>query len=248
MPTYPNYDQAAFRDARQGSAGSTGDALNLLFDISDKNAMVDALGMKVDDNWANSAQRNANYLLGAQNAGALQYNNLGARQAQQANQARDAQAALFAQMQAQRAGPSLANMQTQQAMGQNLQAALGAGAGRPAMMAARNASTGIAGDSGAARLAEQMNLANAAYGQASNTRGADLSIAQQVAGNMQGAQQQAVRQQQMYASLGRQLAEAKARAALENYKTRRALQLGQMNTNLGASTKAAGMLASLFGA
>lgn len=237
--------QSAFRNARSGGIGLFGDLLNGVgFNVSDPGEMMNTLGMGVNDQWANSAQRNDAYMRGAMNTGALQYNALGQRQAQAANQARPAQEALFQQMQAQRAGPSLANMQTQQALGQNLQGALGAGGGRAAMLNAQNVGAGIAGDSGTARLAEQLGLSNAAFGQAGTTRGADLASAQQVAGTMQGAQQQAVRQQQMYASLGRQLAEARARAALENYKTLRALQLNQKNTNLGGTAKVAGAVAT----
>lgn len=138
-----------------------------------------------------------------------------------ADQNRGAQLALLQQMRAQQAGPSVANMQSQRAMGQNIQGALGAGAGRGAMMQARNVGAGLAGDTGQAALAEQMRMMNAATGGANSLRAGDIGTANQASQFGISAQQQADTRARAYTALGRQLDESRARQALENMKAAR---------------------------
>lgn len=142
-----------------------------------------------------------------------------------ANQARPAQEALYAQMQAQQAGPSVAAMQGQRAQGQNLQHALGAGAGRGAMLQAGQVGAGLAADTGAGRLAEQLRGSAGIGGMVNGVRGADLGVA--------GAQSQAGLQQrglddqmrQFYAAQGAGLANSVGRNQLEAEKLRQRLLL-----------------------
>jgi len=152
-----------------------------------------------------------------------------------ADQSRTAQAALFSQMQQQINGPSVSDMQANQALGGNLQAALAASAGgagsAPVMARAGGVAGGMAGDSGVARLAEQMRLQSAAAGQANTVRGADLSTQQQAMAGQFGANQNEAKRAQLYATLGRMLSEAKARAVLENFKLGASLDASQqLNT------------------
>lgn len=152
-----------------------------------------------------------------------------------ADRSRAAQAALFQQMQQQVAGPSVSDMQARQAMGGNLQAALAASAGgagaAPVMNRAAGVAGGVAGDSGVARLAEQMRLQQATAGQANAVRGGDLATQQQAMAGQFGANQNEAKRAQLYAALGRMLDEAKARAVLENFKLGASLDASQqLNT------------------
>lgn len=121
-----------------------------------------------------------------------------------ADQSRPAQLALMAQMRQQMAGPSIAGMQGQRAMGAAGQQALMQG-GRAGMLGAQNASAGLAGDVGQARLAEIMRAQAGLGGAAGNLRGADLRSAgaQMQSGLDQRRQDDMLRQ--FYAQMGAQL-------------------------------------------
>lgn len=134
-----------------------------------------------------------------------------------ADQSRAAQLALIQQMRAQQAGPSLAALQGQRGMAQAGQQALMMG-GRAGMLGAQNASTGMAGDMGQARLAEIMRSQAGMGGAAGNLRGADLRSAEAQAGTGIKAQSAADQSAQFYAQLGAMLDQARARQALENFK------------------------------
>lgn len=132
-----------------------------------------------------------------------------------ADQSRAAQIALLAQMRAQQAGPSLAGLQTQRALGQSGQQALGAAAmgnGRAAMLQSANVGAGLAGDAGQARLAEVMRMQAGQGGLASGLRGNDLQSAgyQSQAGLAAARQDEALRQ--MYAQAGMNLQNARDQA------------------------------------
>ena len=121
----------------------------------------------------------------------------------QGNQSRGAQMALLAQLQAQAAGrgPSLAQMQLQQATDQNMQQAMSMGLSSQAqgmnpgsaLRAASRARAGIQGQSAAQsamlRLMEQQQAQQQLAGLSTNMRGQDLGVAGQQAGldlNRQG--------------------------------------------------------------
>lgn len=163
-----------------------------------------------------------------------------------ANQSRGAQIALLEQMRAQQAGPSIASMQSQRAMGQNLQGALGAGAGRGAMLQARNVGAGLAGDTGQAALAEQLRLAGGAGQLVNNMRGADLTVAGQQSQAGLQAQDIADRRARVYAELGRQLAEGRSRSALEGYKLNRRLDKLPGEEGLKAAERGAGIVSTVL--
>jgi hypothetical protein len=134
-----------------------------------------------------------------------------------ADQSRAAQLALIQQMRAQMAGPSIANMQGQRALGQMGQQALMQG-GRAGMLGAQGGSAGLAGDVGQARLAEAMRAQAGMGGAAGSLRGNDLQSANAQVGAGLAAQQQADRNSQFYANQGSNLSEAARRAQLEQYK------------------------------
>lgn len=92
-----------------------------------------------------------------------------------AGQSRAAQMALFNQMQARAAGPSLAAMQGRGAVGSNLQAALASRAPNSVAgrMGAGNAA-GLGGAVGSGALAEQMQAAQQQGGLAGGLRGRDI--------------------------------------------------------------------------
>lgn len=164
-----------------------------------------------------------------------------------ANQARPAQEALYAQMQAMQAGPSLAAMQGQRAQGQNLQAALGAGGGRPMMARAGGIGAGLAADTGAARLAEQIRGSQAMGSLASGVRGADLGVA--------GAQSQAGLQQrglddamkQFYAAQGAGFENTLGRNKLEEYRLHERLRKTGKERDLQAVNTALGVVGTSVG-
>lgn len=167
-----------------------------------------------------------------------------------ANQARPAQEALYAQMQAQQAGPSVAAMQGQRAQGQNLQAALGAGAGRPVMMQAGQIGAGLAAQTGSGRLAEQLRGSAGLGSMVGGVRGADLTVAGQQA--QTGLQQRGLddAMRQFYAGQGSRLYGADADLANERAKliaSRKIAKDQRDQTNLNnfqqsaATTLSAGM-------
>lgn len=143
-----------------------------------------------------------------------------------ANQARPAQAALYEQMRATQAGPSLAGMQGTRAQGQNLQAALAVGGGRGTMNKAGAIGAGLAGDTGAGRLAEQLRMSGQIGGLAGSTRAADLGVAGAEAnsGIAQRGLDDAMRQ--FYATQGSALNTTIGRNQLEEFKLRERLKLG----------------------
>lgn len=153
-----------------------------------------------------------------------------------ADQSRAAQLALIQQMRGQAAGPSLAAMQGQQALGQMGQQALMQG-GRAGMLAAQQGSAGLSGDVARARLAEQMRAQAGMGGVAGNLRGADQTSAANYARAALQQQQQDNAMRQFYASQGASLDEARARALLERYKlSQRIAQQTQKNEAQAADT------------
>ena len=167
-----------------------------------------------------------------------------------ADQSRGAQLALLAQMRAMQQGPSLAALQTQRALAQSGQSALGAAAmgapGRAAMMQAGQVGGGLAGDAGQARLAEVMRMQAAQGGLAGGLRGNDLNSAgYQVQAGLR-AQDIADQNSRAYAQMGAGMQGAQDRMALENFKLLQRLKLAGQKTNQDAATEYAGLLASLW--
>ena len=163
-----------------------------------------------------------------------------------ADQSRAAQLALINQMRAQQAGPSLAALQGQRGMAQAGQQGLMMG-GRAGMLGAQNASTGMAGDIGQARLAEVMRSQAGMGGAAGNLRGADLRSAEAQA--QSGIRAQALNDQaaQFYAGLGARGQTAADRVALENDKLNWRLKQAGRETNTREIGNYMNLLASLFG-
>ena len=139
-----------------------------------------------------------------------------------ANQSRQAQMALMNQMRAQQAGPSLAALQGQRAMGQMGQQAIGSaamgGSGRAAMLGAGQMGAGMAGDVAQGRLAEIIRSQAAIGGMAGGMRGNALNSAQQQQQTGLSAQNLADQNSRFNATQGMSLAEAKRQADLEAYK------------------------------
>ena len=135
-----------------------------------------------------------------------------------ANQARPAQAALYDQMRAQQAGPSLAAMQGARAQGQNVQAALGSGAGRPVMARAGQVGAGLAADTGSGVLAEQLRASQGIGSMAAGVRSADLGVAN--AQSNIGLQQRGLddTMRQFYGNQGSKLTNTQDRFSLEDFK------------------------------
>lgn len=169
---------------------------------------------------------NQNLWSGITQAGAQAAPNANPYSAIVANQARPAQEALYAQMRVQQAGPSVAAMQGQRAQGQNLQAALGAGGGRPMMARAGGIGAGLAGDTGMGRLAEQLRMSQGLGGMSGGVRGTDIGVAN--AQSQTGLQQRGLddAMRQFYASQGAGFENTMSRADLENYKLAQRRQLG----------------------
>ncbi len=147
-----------------------------------------------------------------------------------ADQSRPAQLALMAQMRQQMAGPSLAAMQGERAMGAAGQQALMQG-GRAGMLGARNASAGLAGDVGQARLAEIMRAQAGLGGAAGSLRGADLRSAGAQMGAGFDAQQLADARARFYSGMGANLGVAQDRMGLENLKLNERLKQEGRATN-----------------
>lgn len=164
-----------------------------------------------------------------------------------ANQARPAQEALYAQMVAQRAGPSLAGMQGARAMGQNLTAALGSGDGRALLNRAGGVGAGLASDTATGTLAEQLRASAGIGSMASGVRAADLGVAQQQAqtGIDQRGLDDAMRQ--FYATQGAGFDQAAGRNALEAFKLRKRAESQQKKDNLAAVDTGVGAVAGAFG-
>lgn len=140
-----------------------------------------------------------------------------------ADQSRGAQMALIQQMRGQMAGPSIANMQGQRALGQSGQqalmgAAMGGPGGRAGMLQAGQIGGGLAGDVGQARLAEIMRAQAGMGGVAGNLRGSDLRSADAQMNSGMRAQDLADQNARFYGSMGSALDQARARQALENFK------------------------------
>jgi hypothetical protein len=100
-----------------------------------------------------------------------------------ANQTRPAQMALIEQMRAQQAGPSVAGLQAQQALGRNAMsasAAMGRGplGGLGALGQQAGIGGGIAADAASARAQDALGAQRGMYGIASGMRGQDLRSAQ----------------------------------------------------------------------
>jgi hypothetical protein len=135
-----------------------------------------------------------------------------------ADQSRGAQMALYQQMQAQRAGPSIAAIQGGGAQGANLQAALAArGGGAVNRMAAQGAG-GLGSDVGQAVLAEQMRSQQGLGGLATGLRGRDLQSAQNQGQAALQARSLDDAARQFYAQQGSQMNAAALRQQLENAK------------------------------
>ena len=153
-----------------------------------------------------------------------------------ADQSRGAQLALLAQMRAMQQGPSLAALQTQRALAQSGQSALGAAAmgapGRAAMMQAGQVGGGLAGDAGQARLAEVMRMQAAQGGLAGGLRGNDINSAglAQRFGNQQ--LQMDLGNRLGYAGLGARQAALESNAGLEFYKAIQKANLAQREKEL----------------
>ncbi len=139
-----------------------------------------------------------------------------------ANRSRHAQMALMNQMRAQQAGPSLAALQGQRAMGQLGQQSIGnaamGGSGRAAMLQAGQAGAGVAGDTAQGRLAEIIRSQAALGGMAGGMRGNALNSAQQQQQLGLAAQRLADQSSRFNAGQGVTLAEAVRRGDLEAYK------------------------------
>jgi hypothetical protein len=135
-----------------------------------------------------------------------------------ADQTRPAQVALLSQMKAQMGGPSIAAMQGGKAAGQNLQAALAAGGGRPVMNQAAAVGGGLAADTGTGVLAEQLRAAGGLGGVAAGMRAGDLGVA--TASSNAGLEQRNLDEQmrQFYAGQGAKLTGMSGRFALEDEK------------------------------
>jgi hypothetical protein len=164
-----------------------------------------------------------------------------------ANQARPAQEALYAQMRAQQAGPSIAGMQGARAQGQNLQAALGAGGGRATMQQAGAIGGGLAGDTGMGQLAEQLRMSQGLGNMSGGVRGADLGVAgaQANAGLQQRGLDDAMRQ--FYATQGSALNNTIGRNDLEAFKLRERLKLQAKKNDMAKADQAASTGATVAG-
>lgn len=166
-----------------------------------------------------------------------------------ADQSRAAQMALIQQMRAQAAGPSLAAMQGQRAMGQMGQQAIGQG-GRGAMVGAAGAGAGLAADTGQARLSELMRMRAGMGGAASQLRSGDLRSAEQQQSAGLQAQNTADTSARAYSSLGSDAAHMKSRTDLETYKLIEKLKSSAAGANEEAITaylKTLGTMAGMGG-
>lgn len=134
-----------------------------------------------------------------------------------ADQSRGAQLALMQQMRGQMAGPSLAGLQGQRALGQSGQQALQSAAmgapGRAGMMQAGQVGGGLANDVGQARLSEVMRMQAGLGGAAGSLRGGDLRSAEAQSRAQLSQMQQDEARRQMYARLGLGLQGARDQAA-----------------------------------
>lgn len=164
-----------------------------------------------------------------------------------ANQVRPDQEALYTQMRAQQAGPSLAAMQGTRAQGQNLQAALGAGGGHATMRQAGGIGGGIAGDTGMGQLAEQLRMSQGLGSMSSGVRGADLGVAQDQARS--GLQQRGLddAMRQFYATQGTGLNQTIGRNDLEAYKLQKRMELEGKKKDMEGVNQTAKILGPILG-
>lgn len=167
-----------------------------------------------------------------------------------ADQSRAAQLALLQQMRGQMAGPSIASMQGQRALGQSGQQALmgsALGNGRAAMLQSGQVGGSLAGDVAQARLAEQMRAQAGIGGLAGSLRGLDQRSAEAQQRSGLGMQGLDLAQRQGYAGLGARQSAAEAAAALELYKAQQRANVSERQTNVDALKSAMGPLAVLLG-
>ena len=163
-----------------------------------------------------------------------------------ADQSRGAQLALIQQMRAQQAGPSIANMQGQRAMGQMGQQALMQG-GRAGMLGAAQGAGGLAGDVGQARLAEIMRSQAGMGGAAGNLRGADLRSADAQMNAMLQQRRMDEASRQFYAGQGMNLRNARDQANVNRETTRLGLVNKANARDLKMGTDFLGYIQNLFG-
>ena len=161
---------------------------------------------------------------------------------QQADQSRAGQLALFQQMQAQRAGPSIAAMQAGGAQGQNVQAALAAGRGGNVGRMAAGAAGGMGSAAGQAVLAEQLRASQGAGGLAGNLRGNDINSANQQSAAVLKQQGMDDALRQFYAQQGAKLGITGRANALENDKLLERLRKAGRDGNAQASGDIASVL------
>lgn len=204
----------------KGAAGRTlaasGAGLNPTRTGNEAVALGGAMGL-------NNDIRNAGVLDAIARAGVAQGPRVNPYNAAIADQSRGAQLALLAQMRGQMAGPSIAGMQAQRALGQSgqqalQQAAMGA-PGRASMLQAGQVGGGLAGDAGQARLAEIMRAQAGLGGAAGSLRGGDLRSAEAQSRAQLAQMQQDQARRQMYASLGLNLQNARDQAAAQRAQT-----------------------------
>lgn len=195
--------------------------------------------------------RNADFWQGLAKAGADAGPRANPYSTTVADQSRAAQLALIQQMRGQMAGPSLAAMQGQQAMGRSGQQALGAAAmgapGRAAMLQSGQIGGGMAGNVAQARLAEVMRSQAGMGAAAGALRGNDLRSAEagSQAGLTQRGQDDALRR--FYASQGTALSDSQNRVGLELYKLKQRLALQARQNDLEKANAAAGSGATVAG-
>lgn len=200
-----------------GTPGGMGQVFTGLFDRIGGSPFGQASDAPPGGTSPNTSIPNAQHWLDLARANATRQTATSPYNAGIANQSRGAQQALFAQMQAQQAGPSVAALQGQRALGQNLQGALSAGAGRGAMQQMSGNGAGIAGSIGQARLAEQMRGSAGMGGLAGGLRGNDQSSALAQARSGLDAQRIADDKSKFYSSLGSTASNAVANNKLDDY-------------------------------
>lgn len=235
-PTDPNSlppaGQGSASGETWGTPGGMGQVLNGFFDwvggkpFGDKGKSGGVLDLSVPDDarWSEILRNGANA-----RPRANPYNNA------TADQTRNTQLELLGQMRAQQAGPSIANMQGQGAMGQNLQAALQA-RGPNAGVASRAgaAGAGLGADVARARLAEQMQMSAQQGNAASGLRGRDQQSALNSSQAALQAQSLDNTARQFYGSRGASFDLARRQADFENYKLAHKLKQAGRSANSDA--------------
>lgn len=198
------------RGAAGRTLGASGVGLNPARSANEAGALGGSLALNADI-------RNAGALDALARAGVAQGPRANPYISSIADQSRGAQLALMQQMRGQMAGPSLAGLQGQRALGQSGQQALQAAAmgapGRASMFQAGQVGGGLAGDTGQARLAELMRMQAGLGGAAGSLRGGDLRSAEAQSRAQLAQMQQDEARRQMYARLGLGLQGARDQAA-----------------------------------